>query len=70
MNKIDLDGEVAIITGGAQGIGFATADRLVKSGAKVCIFDIDQETADKAALQLGENCIAYQVNITDVANVE
>ncbi|MEM8541072.1 MAG: SDR family NAD(P)-dependent oxidoreductase [Pseudomonadota bacterium] len=70
MNKIDLEGEVAIITGGAQGIGFATADRLVKSGTKVCIFDIDQETADKAALQLGENCIAFQVNITDLANVE
>ena len=70
MNKIDLEGEVAIITGGAQGIGFATAHRLVKSGAKVCIFDIDQETADKASLQLGESCAAFEVNITDVANVE
>ncbi|MEM9575198.1 MAG: SDR family NAD(P)-dependent oxidoreductase [Pseudomonadota bacterium] len=43
---------------------------MVKSGAKVCIFDIDQETADKAASHLGEDCIAFQVNITDFANVE
>lgn len=70
MNQIDLEGEVAIITGGAQGIGFAAAQRLIDSGAKVCIFDIDQETADKASKQLGESCLALQVNITNIANVE
>lgn len=70
MNVIDLEGEVAIVTGGAQGIGFATAERMVKSGASVCIFDIDQEIANKAAEQLGAKCAAFQVNITNISNVE
>jgi 3-oxoacyl-[acyl-carrier protein] reductase len=70
MNVIDLKGEVAIVTGGAQGIGYATADRLIKSGSRVCIFDIDLEIANQAAAQLGENCTAHKVNITDINNVE
>ena len=37
MNKIDLDGYVAVVTGGAQGIGHAIAKRCVASGAKVAI---------------------------------
>jgi len=39
MTVIDLTGRVAIVTGGAQGIGLAVARRLLSSGARVCLFD-------------------------------
>jgi NAD(P)-dependent dehydrogenase (short-subunit alcohol dehydrogenase family) len=41
MNQIDLKGRVAVITGGAQGIGLATAQRMLQSGASVVLWDID-----------------------------
>ena len=41
MNQIDLKARVAVITGGAQGIGYAAAERMLKSGASVVLWDID-----------------------------
>ena len=41
MNQIDLNHRVAVITGGAQGIGYATAERLLRSGASVVLWDVD-----------------------------
>jgi 3-oxoacyl-[acyl-carrier protein] reductase len=41
MNQLDLNGRVAIITGGAQGIGYAVAERMLRSGASVVLWDID-----------------------------
>ena len=52
MNQIDLKGRTAIITGGAQGIGFAVASRLLQSGAAVSLWDRDGETLRQAATQL------------------
>lgn len=43
MNQIDLKGKVAIITGGARGIGYSIAERMLDSGAEVCLWDIDEE---------------------------
>jgi 3-oxoacyl-[acyl-carrier protein] reductase len=48
MNQIDLDGRVAVITGGAQGIGLATAQRMLASGAAVELWDIDAMRLDQA----------------------
>lgn len=66
MNQIDLAGQTAIVTGGAQGIGFAVAKRLVQSGAKVAIWDMDGDLAAKAATELGSGTAAVAVNITGV----
>ncbi|WP_035052131.1 SDR family NAD(P)-dependent oxidoreductase [Andreprevotia chitinilytica] len=52
MNQLDLTNRVAIITGGARGIGFATAQRMLKSGASVALWDIDAARLDEAATQL------------------
>ena len=43
MNKIDLQGRVAIVTGGARGIGLAIAHRLTDSGARCCLWDLNPE---------------------------
>ncbi|MEO7010359.1 MAG: SDR family NAD(P)-dependent oxidoreductase, partial [Caldimonas sp.] len=53
MNRIDLAGRVAVVTGGAQGIGFAIAERMLDSGAKVVLWDIDA-----ARLEVARNALA------------
>ncbi len=52
MNRIDLDGQNAVVTGGAAGIGHAIAARFVRSGANVCIWDIDRDALDAAVSRL------------------
>lgn len=52
MNRIDLNGQSAVVTGAAAGIGFAIALRLAQSGANVALWDIDQDAADKAAARI------------------
>ena len=54
MNTIDMKGRIAVITGGAQGIGFATAERFVASGAAVVLWDIDTALLAKAQAALGD----------------
>ena len=49
MNFIDLKGRTAIVTGGARGIGFAIAQKLLASGAAVALWDIDAAALAKAA---------------------
>ena len=48
MNQLDLNGRVAVITGGAQGIGYATAERMLLSGASVVLWDIDAKLLAQA----------------------
>ena len=52
MNQIDLKGRVAVITGGAQGIGYAAAERMLASGASVVLWDIDAARLDQAKATL------------------
>ena len=53
MNQIDLQGRVAIVTGGAQGIGYASAERMLRSGAIVLLWDIDSARLEAACRALG-----------------
>ena len=48
MNKYNFENRNAVITGGAQGFGFAIAKRIIESGGKVIIWDIDKSEIDKA----------------------
>ncbi len=70
MNQIDLNGRRAIVTGGAQGIGRAVAERLLASGAQVALWDRDAALAAETAKALGEGAIAISVDVTDYASVE
>jgi len=70
MNKIDLNGRCAVVTGGAQGFGRAITERFVASGAKVAIWDNDRPLAEKTAKAIGESVTAFKVDVTDLAAVE
>ncbi|CAD5286707.1 2-dehydro-3-deoxy-L-rhamnonate dehydrogenase (NAD(+)) [Bosea sp. 62] len=69
MNQIDLKGRVAIITGGAQGIGRAVAERLAASGAKVAIWDLDGKLANEAAAAIGPAASGLAIDVTDAKAV-
>ena len=70
--QFDMNGQVAVITGGAQGIGKACAERFLASGAKVAIWDPDTTLAENTveALSGGGVIKAYDVDVTNVANVD
>ena len=65
MNQIDLAGRVAVVTGGAQGLGFAIAQRLVNSGAQVSLWDMDADLLGQAIEQLGRAASSVLLNVTD-----
>ena len=55
-----LDGQTAVITGGAQGLGFAIAERFVAEGARVVLGDVNLEATEVAAKQLGGDDVAHR----------
>jgi len=69
-NKIDLAGQVAVVTGGAQGFGRAITERFVRSGAKVDIWDSDVDLARKTASELDEGVRVVGVDVSDISAVE
>ena len=69
MNQIDLNGHVAVVTGGAQGIGQAVVERLAASGARVEIWDLDGDLAAETAAAIGDQVTARGVDVTDAAAV-
>jgi NAD(P)-dependent dehydrogenase (short-subunit alcohol dehydrogenase family) len=64
----DFSGKTAVITGGANGIGAATARALAQGGARVAIFDLEREHPDAAGARLGGT--GYEVDITDRASID
>ncbi|WP_342236336.1 SDR family NAD(P)-dependent oxidoreductase [Inquilinus sp. OTU3971] len=67
MNRIDLDGKLAVVTGGAQGIGRAVAERFIASGAQVVLWDRDQDLVEATAKAIGATGVA--IDVTDAAAV-
>ncbi|MHA6732039.1 SDR family oxidoreductase [Devosia sp. A369] len=66
MNNYNFEGRAAVITGGAQGIGFAVAKKLHESGARISIWDFNQAMLDRAGEELGPEVLGVCVDITDV----
>src|SRR5512144_1595149 len=65
-----LVGRVALVTGGARGIGKATAAAFVREGMRVAIGDLDVEAARATAQELGGGTVALPLNVTDRASVD
>ena len=71
MHKFDLKNRTAIITGGAQGFGLDIAIRFLDSGAKVIIWDIDQDLLLKTHTEINNPNLSYnRVDVSDFQNVE
>jgi NAD(P)-dependent dehydrogenase (short-subunit alcohol dehydrogenase family) len=64
-----LEGKATIVTGGASGIGLATAERLVAEGARVALVDIDGEGAERAAAGLGGESIGLRADVSSEEDV-
>ena len=70
MNRIDLEGRFAVITGGAAGIGLATAQRMAASGARVALWDRDQAAGQQAVATLpGEGHLAVALDVASEGDV-
>ena len=69
MNQLDLQGRHAVITGGATGLGFAIAQRMLASGGSVTLWDRDEAAAAKACAQLGAQAQWVAVDVGSHASV-
>jgi NAD(P)-dependent dehydrogenase (short-subunit alcohol dehydrogenase family) len=65
MPAYSLSGKVALVTGGARGIGFATAQELVAHGARVVIVDLHEDAVEQAAGRLGADALGLAADVTD-----
>ena len=71
MNRIDLAGRMAVVTGGARGIGLAIAERLLQSGAAVSLWDLDAPALAQAerSLEAHGKVVSEAVDVTDEAGI-
>ncbi|MCY7306346.1 MAG: SDR family oxidoreductase [Rhodoferax sp.] len=69
MNQLDMAGRHAVITGGATGLGFAIAQRVLASGGTVTVWDRDGAAAGKACAKLGTGASAVEVDVAKHASV-
>lgn len=71
MNTYDYSGKIAVVTGGANGIGAAVAERMVRSGARVAIWDMDiSAPEDKISALAQDQCLLVAVDVSDAASVK
>ncbi len=67
---MDLQDKIAVITGGASGLGRATATTFLAAGAKVALLDLNEELAAKTAADLGDSASAFGADVTSADSVE
>ena len=71
MNKYNFENRNAVVTGGAQGFGFAISKKIIESGGNVIIWDIDDSAVDKARKEINSNNFHFQkVNVTVFNDIE
>jgi 2-dehydro-3-deoxy-L-rhamnonate dehydrogenase (NAD+) len=70
VNQLDFSNRTAVVTGGATGIGFAIAQRLVMSGARVALWDRDAAMLATAQSALGKDSVVQTLDVADAAAVE
>ena len=71
--KVALEGKVAVVTGGANGIGRAIVDKLIDNGASVVIVDIDVQAGRETAEEIqqgGGTCLFLEGDVSDAAQME
>lgn len=67
---MDLGNKVAVISGGASGLGRATAKMVIEQGGSVAIFDLNAELGSQTAAELGGNARSYKVDVADEDSVQ
>ncbi|MEO7392272.1 MAG: SDR family NAD(P)-dependent oxidoreductase [Ramlibacter sp.] len=70
MNQLDFKGRHAVVTGGATGLGYAIAERLIASGGSVTLWDRDMATAQRAAKALGAKASAVELDVARHESVQ
>ena len=67
---MDISGKVAVITGGASGLGRATAEMVLANGGKVALLDLNEDQVNATAKELGSDAKAYVANVTEDESVK
>lgn len=67
---MDINGSVALVTGGASGLGAAAVELLVSKGAKVVVADLNEEKGKEFAASLGANAVFSKCNVTSTADIQ
>ena len=66
---MELASAKAVVSGGASGLGFATAERVIAAGGHAVLFDVNDEQGDKSAAELGESALYLHTDVADEAAV-
>ena len=67
---MDLANAKAVVTGGASGLGFATAERIIASGGQAVLLDVNDEQGAAKAAELGDRAKFVRTDVSDEANVK